>query len=353
MNKLEELIREEVAMRGPISVARYMELALQHPAYGYYRQGDPLGRKGDFITAPEVSQMFGELIGLWLADTWRLLGKPSPFVLLEMGPGRGTLMADALRATARVEGFAAAMKLCLLESNQTFRAMQAEKLATAQPLFLDDLGALPEGPLFFVANEFFDALPIHQFVQRAGGWAERMIDCTMERCAFTESAQGLGFFPAEADKDLSLRETSPIAVAIMRTLTERIKTQGGAGLVIDYGYVAPPGLSTLQAVAKHHSVDVLERPGEVDLTAHVDFGVLHQVAESAGLRVAGPDGQGAFLKALGIDLRADQLRLRADEAQKTAIEEALARLVDPSQMGTLFKVMGVCADPGVVLAGFA
>lgn len=353
MNKLEELIHEEVAMRGPMSVARYMEISLQHPLYGYYRHGDPLGLKGDFITAPEVSQMFGELLGLWLADTWHLLGKPSPFVLLEMGPGRGTLMADALRATARVEGFAEGMKLCLLESNETFREMQAEKLSAAKPVFLDDLDDLPEGPLFFIANEFFDALPIHQFAQKNGSWAERMINCVQDRCAFTESSNGLGFFPSEADKDLPFRETSPVSVAIMRLLAERLKSAGGAGLVIDYGYATPPGLSTLQAVAKHQSVDVLQDPGKVDLTAHVDFGALKQVAESAGVKVVGPDGQGSFLQGLGIDLRAEQLRRHADEAQRAEIDTALARLVSPAEMGQLFKVMGLCSDPAVVLAGFA
>lgn len=353
MNKLEELISREVALAGPISIARYMELALQHPAHGYYRRGDPLGAAGDFITAPEISQMFGEMLGLCLADAWGQMGKPAKVTLLELGPGRGTLMQDALRATARIEGFHAALRLHLLESNATLRAMQAERLADFNPVFLDDLGALPAGPLFFIANEFFDALPVHQFVQRDGAWHERMIDCREGRCALTESRLGLGYFPAEGDKDLPLRETSPQSAALLRTLCEKIAAGGGAGLIVDYGYVAPPGRSTLQAVAQHKTVDFLDNPGEVDVTAHVDFGALRQVAEAAGVAVAGPEEQGAFLQALGIEIRATQLRRNATSEQVADIDAALTRLVDPMAMGTLFKVLGVASKGVCEMAGFA
>lgn len=357
MTPLLALVREIAEKKGPLSVAAYMELALQHPEFGYYRQKDPLGRTGDFITAPEISQMFGEMIGLWCADVWRQMGKPERFALLELGPGRGTLMQDALRATARITGFHAAMNLHLLESNKTLRAAQWEKLSAHVPVHMDDLTELPAMPTIVIANEFFDALPVRQFEKNFQGWCERLISVADDRLAFTLwplDEPLLQFIPAhlrEANPG-TIYEVSLPSMPMVRTLAKHIVQQSGAMLMIDYGFVEPAGLSTLQAVSDHGYVDVLERPGEVDLTAHVDFGMLRTVAAGAGVKVMGPIGQGAFLQALGIDLRAAQLKREASSEQVATLDAALHRLTDASQMGNLFKAMAVASPSLSELAGF-
>jgi len=346
-----------IEKNGPISVASYMELALQHPEFGYYRRHDPLGKTGDFVTAPEISQMFGEMIGLWCADVWRQMDKPKKFILLEMGPGRGALMQDALRATAKIAGFHQAMKLCLIESNATLQKMQQEKLVEYKPDYTLDLMQLPALPMIVIANEFFDALPIRQFEKNFQGWCERLVAVENNTLVFT---------PWPIDPLLAqlippeLREATPGAVyevslpslSIIRVLAQHVASHGGAALVVDYGFVEPFGQPTLQAVSNHQYASVLTRPGEVDLTAHVDFAALSAMAMAQGTHVSGPVGQGEFLQSLGIDLRAVQLKQRTTPLQAKEIDTALHRLTDPSQMGSLFKVMAITSSQLSSLAGF-
>ena len=358
MTALQEIITGVIQRHGPLTIAQFMELALQHPQYGYYRQHDPLGQGGDFITAPEISQCFGEMIGLWLADAWQKLGRPDPCILLELGPGRGTLLADALRATRKLPGFQAALQLYLLESNAALRAKQAAVLADYHPIHLDDVNDLPRLPTLLVANEFFDALSIRQFVKTADGWCERLVILDeQDQLVFTLAAPDpacrlLIPEPLHDAPDGFAYELSPNSLAIMQQLALRIAATGGAGLVIDYGYAVPAGQPTLQALAQHHYADILANPGQQDITAHVNFGLLKLAAERAGLGCVGPVGQGDFLQAMGIDLRASQLRQYATPTQTEAINAALHRLCDPAEMGVLFKVLGFVSPSTHDLAGF-
>lgn len=348
-------IDAEIRIGGPMSVARYMAFCLSHPARGYYRSGDPLGATGDFVTAPEISQMFGEMIGAFIATIWQQMGEPAPFTLLELGPGRGTLMADALRATQRVPGFLAAKRLTLLESSPALRAAQAERLAAAAPEWIEEIAEVPDGPLLVVANEFFDALPIRQYVARADGWHEREIGLVDGRRAFGLSPTPLPATtlpgPIRTAGEGEVYEVSVAGQQAMAMLAERIARQGGALLAIDYGYDGPRLGETLQAVRRHAFADPLDAPGETDLSAHVDFGALREVAQARGLAVAPLATQGDFLSRLGIAKRAQRLAAtNPDEA--VAIAQALDRLVAPGQMGTLFKAF--CAhSPGLVPPGFA
>ncbi|MDX2027077.1 MAG: SAM-dependent methyltransferase [Alphaproteobacteria bacterium] len=357
MAGLGNVIRELIGKRGSISVADYMDLVLQHPEHGYYRHGDPLGQTGDFITAPEISQMFGEMIGLWCADVWRQMGKPEKFVLLELGPGRGTLMQDALRATAKITGFQQGMTLCLLESSGHLRKAQQEKLSDYKIHYIDDLASMPALPVLAIANEFFDALPIRQFEKTFQGWCERRVTLKDDELIFTLSPHdaALDMFIPQALREANpgtVHEASLASLAVLKTLSRHIAQHGGAALVIDYGYVEPPGAATLQAVAGHKTVDVLSSPGDVDVTAHVDFAVLKNVGLAQNVSILGPIGQGEFLRALGLELRAMQLRQTATPQQVDDINSALHRLTDSSQMGTLFKVMAVMSPQLSELPGF-
>ena len=336
MTELEAILQQIIEREGPIPVARFMQLALTHPEHGYYMKGDPLGVAGDFTTAPEVSQMFGELIGIWAAEIWKALGSPSPFVLLELGPGRGTLMQDALRATAKVEGFHQAMRLHLIETNETLQLAQQEKLGAYQPAYLSCIPDLPDLPLIAIANEFLDAMPVHQYVKTAQGWRERLVTCIDGQFAFVEDVQPT-LLPLPDDKDFY--ELSPMSVSVAEALADHIKRNRGAALLIDYGYSEPSGANTLQAVSGHAPVSPLERVGHVDLTAHVDFLALRIAAQKFGARTTPVLTQGAFLKALGIDLRTWQLKMKAGYDQALDLDSALVRLTDPEQMGSLFKVV--------------
>lgn len=357
MSKLAAIIREHIEKTGAMTIADYMQVALQHPDYGYYRHGDPLGQAGDFVTAPEISQMFGEMVGLWCADIWRQMGKPEEFILLEMGPGRGTLMQDALRATSRITGFHAAMRLHLLESSATLLAQQMEKIGAFNPAYIDHVSQIPPLPVIVIANEFFDALPVRQLEKTFTGWCERLVTIVNGAPSFALSPPDDAFkllIPQNLREALpgTVYEFSPASLNLMRDVAKHIAANGGAALVTDYGYLEPDGKPTLQAVADHAYADVLENSGAADITALVDFGMLHKAAVMQGAAAHGPVTQGDFLLGLGMELRADQLKTHASAEQCTAIDAALRRLTDPAEMGALFKVLAVTSPNLTGLPGF-
>jgi SAM-dependent MidA family methyltransferase len=340
--KLELLIQAN----GPMSVADYMALCLGDPAHGYYMTRDPFGSGGDFITAPEVSQMFGEIVGAWLIEAWLRSGRPTPVRLVELGPGRGTLMADILRVAAHVPEFCAAVSAHLVEMSPTLRARQAQTLASppvaiAWHAALDDV---PDGPLLLIANEFFDALPVRQFERTEAGWHERVVGLDESgRLAFglRPVAVGPAAPPAESEEWGGVLEICPAAEALVAKIATRIATQRGAALIIDYGYEGPAIGDTLQAVSAHAFTDPLAAPGEADLTAHVDFTALAQAASEAGAEVAGPITQRDFLVSLGLRQRAASLGAKTDEAANASLQAAVERLTDADQMGALFKALAI------------
>lgn len=350
--ELGRLIARRIALTGPISLADFMAEALGHPGFGYYRKALPVGAAGDFTTAPEISQMFGELIGAWLAERWLAMGRPAPLRLVELGPGRGTLMADALRATRGVPGFHAAIDLHLVEINERLRSLQEAALADFRPKWHARFDDTPEGPLLLVANEFFDALPVRQFEKTARGWCERMVglagDGETLRLALapgvTPYSAALPEAPAGAQAELC-EAGRELAAAIGK----RLARYGGWALIVDYGHDGALG-SSLQAVRGHRGSDILDRPGETDLSAHVDF---KAIAAATGRTSFGPVGQGDFLRRLGILQRAEALKGRASEGQRHALDAALARLIAPDQMGTLFRVLAVGDDRSAAPVGFS
>ena len=319
---VEARLKARIAAEGPISVADYMAEANAH----YYATRDPFGAEGDFTTAPEISQMFGELIGIWLADLWLRAGRPAAARYVELGPGRGTLAEDALRA---MRGTGLAPPVELVETSPVLRAAQAERLSAR---WHDDLSSVPEsGPLLVVANEFFDALPVRQFE----GERELLVshDGRFVRDGAVET------------------ETSPAALAIVGDLARRISAQGGAALIVDYGHDRPGTGDTLQAVSNHDYADPFEAPGERDLTAHVDFHALASAARAEGVRICGPAPQGAWLNAVGIKLRVASLAKAVPE-RGPEIAAARARLTGADQMGRLFKVMALVAPAWPEPGGF-
>jgi NADH dehydrogenase [ubiquinone] 1 alpha subcomplex assembly factor 7 len=345
MTPLEAEIRHIIAIDGPISVDRYMELCLSHPQHGYYVTRDPLGAAGDFVTAPEVSQMFGELIGAWAATVWRQMGSPARVHLLELGPGRGTLMADVLRAAQALPEFHAGVSVHMVEVSPVLRALQEKTLgnAGAPVAWHRDIEEVPEGPTIAVANEFVDALPISQFIKDRDGWHLRVIGLADDKLAFV----------AVRDPTLSQAETdaTPIGSVLERRydrpvslLARRIARQGGAALIIDYGHTETDFGDTLQAVKDHKFADPLVDPGEADLTAQVDFAAVAIWAQREGAAMQGPIPQGEFLRRLGIEQRAARLKANATLQQAADIDAALTRLTAPDQMGELFKVLAI-ADP--------
>lgn len=326
-----------ISATGPITLAHYFAESNAR----YYASRDPLGSAGDFVTAPEISQMFGELVGLWLVDIWRRAGSPAPVHYVELGPGRGTLARDAL-ASARRFGLQTVPHL--VETSPVLRDCQRQLLSDA--VWHDDLSTLPDdAAILLVANEFLDALPIRQLVRTGQGWRERMVGLHQGRLAPVAGTKPMdAAVPplfAEAPEG-AIVETAPAAATVVAEVARRLVRQGGAALFIDYGHAAPRLGSTLQAVRAHCKVDPFVQPGDADLTAHVDFSALAEVAMASGARWLGTQEQGAWLTALGIDARAEALA-RAVPLQSAEIRAARDRLVDAQEMGALFKVMGLAA----------
>lgn len=347
---LRERLVARIRATGPMSLADYMAECLTHPTLGYYTTRDPLGAKGDFTTAPEISQMFGELIGLALAQAWLDQGAPAPVTLAELGPGRGTLMADALRATRAVPGFHDAARLHMVEASPTLREAQRAALSGFEVVHHDAAATLPDAPLFLIANEFFDALPIRQYVRAAGLWRERVVGLAGDALAFGLS--GPVDVPALAARtdvaEGGLVEVCPGAPAVMGEIAARIAAQGGAALIVDYGDWRSLG-DTLQALKGHAFDDPLAHPGAADLTAHVDFEAL--AAAAPGLSPSRLTAQGVFLERLGITPRAQSLAGGLGGAALEAHVAAHRRLTHPDEMGNLFKVLGLVRPGAPMLPG--
>ena len=346
-------LKNRIAEDGPLTIADYMEACLSDPEHGYYSTRDPFGAAGDFTTAPEISQIFGELIGLWCAVVWRQMKAPRPVKLIELGPGRGTLMADALRAAATVPEFADALEVHLVETSPVLRRLQGERLQTSgkTPQWHTRLQEVPEGAAIIIANEFLDALPVRQFERRDGTWYERCIglspEGTLQFQSATRALENAALIPSglhEGAREGDLAEIRPAAETIVETIAARVEHAPVAALFIDYGHsMSAPGES-LQAVRSHGYADPLDQPGAGDLTAHVDFGQLGDAALRDGLLVHGPVSQGAFLMALGLNERCTRLAENTGAEARNLIESGARRLVDQAQMGELFKVMALSSE---------
>jgi SAM-dependent MidA family methyltransferase len=336
----------EIAGARPTTIADYMAAANGH----YYATRDPLGAAGDFTTAPEISQMFGEMVGVWIADLWSRAGSPT-FRYVELGPGRGTLAADALRVMARFG--CTPTGIHLVETSPTLRAAQIARLPAAE--HHDEVDALPDdAPLIIVANEFFDALPIHQYVRVADGWRERMVerrDGVLTPVAGDMPADDTIPPSLQSQPEGAIVETTPVSAAIMQRCAFRLARQGGAMLAVDYGYAGPAAGDTLQAVKAHRFVDAFADPGEVDLTAHVDFTALAVAAQNAGVSASPLTTQGDWLRRLGIDARLQSLT-NAAPARAEELKGQRDRLVEPRAMGDLFKVMAFTAPDWPAPTGF-
>lgn len=350
MTPLAALLIERIREGGPISVADYMAECLLHPVHGYYTTRDPFGAAGDFTTAPEISQMFGELLGLALAQAWLDQGAPSSFALAELGPGRGTLMADILRATRAVPGFHDAAKVVLVEASPHLRKVQAQTLAPYAPVWLDRAEDLPDMALFLVANEFLDALPIRQFVLSPEGWRERLVGLSEGALSFglspilSQVPEGPAFHGAVTG-DL-VEHGAPAQDAVAATLGP-IRRRGGLALFSDYGGWRSRG-DTLQALRGHAFDPPLAHPGQADLTAHVDFEPLAALAPAHAYTT-----QGAFLTRLGIDARAERLAPNLTGSALESHRAAHRRLTHPEEMGSLFKVLALTCAGAPLPPGFA
>lgn len=346
---LEQRIKAQIRSAGPMTVAEYMTLCLADPKGGYYMSATPFGSKGDFITAPEVSQMFGELIGIWCLQAWLDMGQPDTLQLAELGPGRGTLMADLLRVAGSQPAFLQAMSVHMVETSPQLRKAQQAALngAPCPVSWHDHLDAVPGGAMIVIANEFFDALPIHQYVRDKSTWRERMIGLNTETDTLC-----FGIGPGQLDKsdlpqslqsaaDGAILETQPLGNAIAGNIAARIAKDGGAALFIDYGYTRTAPGDTLQALQRHAYTNVLKNCGEVDLTAHVNFEALARAATGEGVAAHGPMTQGDFLLALGLLERTGALGSNQDAAAQDRLRADVERLAGPGQMGTLFKVLAL------------
>jgi len=351
-------IAKRIRTEGPLTVAAYMAMALHDPANGYYSTGAPIGAAGDFTTAPEISQIYGELIGLWCADRWRRVGRPDPVILAELGPGRGVLMGDFLRAARTVPGFCSALRLHLVETSPVLRVEQQRRLGDARPVWVERIGDLPDGPMLLIANEFLDALPIRQFVRGAKYWSERMVALDSEGgFVFVDGPEspavsllvpaGLRGSPAGA-----IAEISPAALAVAALLGNRLARQPGAALFIDYGYSPSAPGPTLRALSRHRAISPLTAPGRADLSAYVDFAAFAEAAVIGGAQTHGPVSQSRFLEALGARVRLAALSARATPSQRLALETGVRRLLHVDEMGELFKVLAVVSPGLQVPPGF-
>ncbi|WP_420962614.1 class I SAM-dependent methyltransferase [Brucella sp. IR073] len=332
---------------GPISVAEYMAACLGDREAGYYTTREPFGREGDFITAPEVSQMFGELVAVWCIGAWQAFGKPANTVLCEIGPGRGTLMADMLRTLQKLApAFYNSARIAMVETSPRLIEIQQQKLKS-HAVSIDwhnSFDEIPDGPLILVANELFDALPIRQYVKLNGRFVERLITVADGELCFTAGAGSIdpALLPAgyETAPEGTIFEAAPARTALMQEIAERIAATQGAALLIDYGHLEAGFGDTLQAMSRHRFADIFESPGEADLTSHVDFAALAQTARACHCRT-GTMTQGEFLLAMGLLDRAGKLGAGKDEAAQEQIRSDVERLAGPGEMGTLFKVLCV------------
>jgi NADH dehydrogenase [ubiquinone] 1 alpha subcomplex assembly factor 7 len=343
-----ELVRMIETM-GPMPLDRFMALCLGHPLHGYYMSRDPFGRTGDFTTAPEISQMFGEIIGIWCMQCFDLIGRPHAFDLIELGPGRGTLMMDLLRAVRAMPEFLAHLTLRLVETSPSLRALQQQTLQSLSvPVtWHETLDDIPQGPSLIVANEFFDALPLRQFQRLRHGWAERVVGLVDGKLQIGLVQHAFSAPPwAAAAKEGEVVEIRPSVEPWAFAIAERLSAQPGAVLIIDYGHLVSALGDTLQAVRRHQPVAILDRPGESDLTAHVDFEALAYALRSAGASTCAPLTQRAFLMDMGLELRLSRLSRNATEAQKRDLVLAAERLAGPAQMGHLFKALAA-TSPGL------
>lgn len=347
--ELGALIRAEIVQRGPITIDRYMALCLGHPVHGYYIKQDPFGPEGDFTTAPEISQIFGDMVGLWCLNAWQDMGRPGEFLLVECGPGRGTLMADVLAIGAKDPAFVASVRPVLVETSPLLRRVQGETLADApaRPSWCENVDELPALPAIFVGNEFFDALPMRQFQFEEDRWFERMIglDAEGRLCLGLLAADWFSPMPSFPDpQEGDVCEFAPVRENIMRRIATHIKTHDGAALFFDYGHLESGYGDTFQAVRDHNFCSIFDYPGDADLTSHVDFMALAEVAAECGLQPALGE-QGAFLMACGAKIWTEKLKQNAPEGGG-ALDAQLHRLCgERSQdMGRLFKVLILPGD---------
>jgi NADH dehydrogenase [ubiquinone] 1 alpha subcomplex assembly factor 7 len=358
---LQSEIKKLIKSSGPMPVWRYMELCLMHPKHGYYVSRDPLGREGDFTTAPEVSQMFGELLGLWAASAWKAIGSPPVLRLVELGPGRGTMMADVLRALRVLPPLYQSLSIHLVEINPVLRDKQASTLSGVRNIsWHDTIDEIPEGPAVILANEYIDVLPIHQVVRRENGWHERVVDLDEDgELIFGAAAEPIPRFDVLLPP---LVRAAPVGAvfewrpdAEIMKIASRVRDQDGAALIIDYGHMRSDAGDTFQAIARHSFTDPLKAPGQADVTAHVDFQALARAAEDLGARVHGPVTQGEFLKRIGIETRAVTLMAKATPEVSEDISGALKRLTDSGRggMGSMFKVLAISEPQLILLAGFS
>jgi SAM-dependent MidA family methyltransferase len=361
LSPLHTEIKRLIRTSGPMPVWRYMDLCLTHPQHGYYISRDPLGREGDFITSPEVSQMFGELLGLWAASVWKAIGSPPLFRLIELGPGRGTMMSDALRALRVLPPLYQSLSVHMVEINPVLREKQKATLTGLRDInWHESFAEIPEGPCVVFANEYFDVLPIHQMVRRETGWHERVIELDdAENFVFGVASDATPGF--EALLPPLVRAAPAGAIFEWRpnneimSIAQRVRDQRGAAIIIDYGHLRSDVGDTFQAIARHSFADPLKAPGLADITAHVDFDALARAAEAVGARTHGPVTQGEFLQKLGIETRALTLMQKASHEVSEDVSNALKRLTAGGQggMGALFKVLAV-SDAGVrALAGLS
>ena len=358
MTRLSKRIAGLIEAAEPLPISQYMAICLFDPEAGYYTTREPFGRSGDFITAPEVSQMFGELVAVWLRIAWEAVGRPSQVTFAEIGPGRGTLMKDVLRTLAQLDpALMARADFAMIEASARLAGIQKKTLhgTSARINWHETVDTLPESSLIIVGNELFDAIPIRQFVKSAGSWRERAVGL--------DHAGGLTFVATAGAADTALLlndsqtapegaivEFAPARTALMETIAARIAKNGGAGLFFDYGYAEPAIGDTLQALRKHSYEDVLANPGLADLTAHVDFSALGHAARRQGLK-ANLMNQGEFLLGMGLLERAGRLGANADEATRERLQSEVERLAGPDQMGTLFRALAV-TPKGIALPPF-